>query len=288
MGPSPWTPPILAMLAVAQLTTSVLVDRLSSALWWGIACTLGVLFAHAIWVLIHECSHGLGHASPLVNRILAVGANVAHAVPSAESFRAFHMRHHKAQGRYDLDADMPSTWEVRWFRGGFVAKAAWLFLYPVLLFLRAMRVSRHGNVPLVTRWSVINTVVVVVFDLVWGLLFGWRSVGFLALCFYCALGPSFFGIRWVQEHFQLFPGQETNSYTGPLNLFMFNVGLHTEHNDFPRVAWANLPRLRRLAPEFYPAEKSLPSYARLTVRFLGDRRITIGSRILRVPLRGAA
>lgn len=288
LGPSPWTAPLLVALVGLQLAMSVLLRDVDAWLWWLVVCTVGVALAHAIWVLIHECSHGLGHASASVNRTLGVLGNLAHAVPAAESFRIFHMRHHKAQGRYDLDADLPSIWEVRFFQGGSLAKTSWLLFYPVLLTLRATRVARQGRVPLFTPWVLVNVISVVAFDLVWGGLFGWSAVGYLAVCFYCSLGPSYFGIRWVQEHFQLFPGQETNSYVGPLNLLMFNVGLHTEHNDFPRMAWTQLPRLRRMAPEFYPRETSLSSYSALTLRFLTDRGLTIGSRILRLSPRRPA
>lgn len=281
LGPSPWTAPLLLLLLCAQLGMSILLRHVEPWLWWAAVCTVGVALAHAIWVLIHECSHGLGHRSVTVNRVLGVVGNLAHAVPAAESFRIFHMRHHKAQGRYDLDADLPSVWEVRLFSRGVVGKASWLCAYPVLLALRAQRVARSGKIPLVTPWVTVNALSVISLDFAWGVTFGWRSVAYLAVCFYCALGPSYFGIRWVQEHFELFPGQETNSYTGPLNWLMFHVGLHTEHNDFPRVAWDRLPRLRRLAAEFYPKETALPSYSALTLRFLTDRRLTIGNRIVR-------
>ena len=71
------------------------------------------------------------------------------------------------------------------------------------------------------------------------------------MSFYLATGPSPLGARWIQEHFGLFGAQETNSYVGPCNRLAFNVGLHSENNDFTGVPWHRLPELRRRASEFY-------------------------------------
>ena len=69
------------------------------------------------------------------------------------------------------------------------------------------------------------------------------------------------GARWLQEHFTADPSQETFDYYGPLNLVALNIGYHNEHHDFPDVPWSRLPRLKRMAPEFYDGLKTHKSWA---------------------------
>ena len=76
-------------------------------------------------------------------------------------------------------------------------------------------------------------------------------------------------------------GQHTYSYYGPLNLLSFNVGFHVEHHDLPHVPWNRLPRLRRLASEFYDSLYTHPSWTRLWFRYLTDPELHMGTRTTR-------
>ena len=102
----------------------------------------------------------------------------------------------------------------------------------------------------------------------------------LSLFFSIGLHP--LGARWIQRHYLVSKGdQETFSYYGSLNAVTFNVGYHNEHHDFPSVAWNRLPRIRAAAPEVYEDLTAHTSWARLLVRFLFDRNISLYSRIVR-------
>jgi sphingolipid 4-desaturase/C4-monooxygenase len=59
------------------------------------------------------------------------------------------------------------------------------------------------------------------------------------------------------------------------------VGYHNEHHDFPSIPWTRLPKLHRIAKEFYdplPAHKSWPM---VTWRFITDGNIGMWSRVKR-------
>jgi fatty acid desaturase len=63
--------------------------------------------------------------------------------------------------------------------------------------------------------------------------------------------------------------QPTASHYGWLgNLLTFNAGLHVEHHDLMRIPWRRLPRLRRLAPEFYNNLEPIRSYTWLGLQFV--------------------
>jgi sphingolipid delta-4 desaturase len=94
------------------------------------------------------------------------------------------------------------------------------------------------------------------------------------------------GAFWLPEHYGLEDGQETYSYYGWLNVLLFNRGYHTEHHDFPSVPWNRLPRLRRLAPEWYGSLRSHPGYLAALRHFVSDPRVTLHSRVDRTPAEG--
>jgi len=105
----------------------------------------------------------------------------------------------------------------------------------------------------------------------------------MSLFFSVGLHP--LGARWIQRHYLTAAGesadQETFSYYGKLNVVAFNVGYHNEHHDFPSVPWNRLPRIRAVAPEAYRSLASHRSWARLLVRFLVDRDLSLFSRMVR-------
>ena len=86
---------------------------------------------------------------------------------------------------------------------------------------------------------------------------GPKALAYLALSTFFALGLHPVGGRWIQEHYETRKGQETYSYYGPLNRTCFNMGYHNEHHDFAGIPWNNLPKLKKLAPDYYD---SLASY----------------------------
>lgn len=96
------------------------------------------------------------------------------------------------------------------------------------------------------------------------MLGGWPSITYLTLSSACSLGcfaHPYLGF-WLIQHmccygveddFDSKQFQPTVSYTGSnlWNLLNFSELYHIEHHDFPEISWANLPKIAKIAPEFY-------------------------------------
>ena len=109
-------------------------------------------------------------------------------------------------------------------------------------------------------------------------LIGPAALGYLFTSFFFSIGGAPLGARWIQEHFTIFPGQETNDYYGWLNHIQLNIGYHNEHHDFPSVPWNKLPDIKRIAPEAYDTLRYHPSWAGLAWRFVTDPSISLYTR----------
>ncbi len=250
--------------------------------WWLIivvAYCIGAFANHALFVMIHECSHNLLFKGKTLNYLASITANLPHVLPSAISFTRYHRMHHVHQGNHDLDADLPDFWEARLFGNNFFSKALWLLLFPIFQVRRTFRLK---NIKPVDGWIITNWVLQFAFDVAIWVFIGPKALFFMLISFFFSVGLHPLGARWIQEHYLVLDeNQETYSYYGPLNIFAFNVGFHNEHHDFPSVPWNKLPELKSKAPGFYDTLKSHQSWTRLFFRFLFDKNITLHSRILR-------
>ena len=77
-------------------------------LWLPCAYVIGATIDHALWVLIHECSHNLVFRSRTANRVLAIVANLPMVVPAALSFWNYHLLHHRHLGELELPVKQPA------------------------------------------------------------------------------------------------------------------------------------------------------------------------------------
>ncbi len=258
---------------------------LRSAPWWQILLVswfVGAFANHTLWVLIHECTHDLIVKGKAGNRLLGMVANIPIVIPSSETFRVCHLRHHRFQGDHTQDMDMPSEWEAKLIGNTWFGKLMWQCFFWLFQGLRINRLSRHSRTSLLTPWILFNTVTILGTNALVFFLMGPGALLYLTLSVVFSIGPHPVGARWIQEHYTTFDDlQETGSYYGKLNTVALNVGHHNEHHDFPFVAWNRLPRLRRLVPEVYGQLHSYSSWTRLWLRFLFDRNITLHSRVAR-------
>ncbi len=90
---------------------------------------------------------------------------------------------------------------------------------------------------------------------------GWFSLLYLSLCYlfhYGFLGHPLMGVMLA---FHSLPPEGPNTppsgsvYDRAYNFLFFNQGLHTEHHDFPMIPWFHLPKVSRIAPEFYDQDE---------------------------------
>jgi sphingolipid 4-desaturase/C4-monooxygenase len=244
-----------------------------------LAYTVGAFASHGLFVMIHECAHRLVFRRRLPNILTGLVANLPIFVPGSFSFQKYHLKHHSHQGVYDLDADIPSRWEARLVGHSTVRKALWLLLYPLFQAVRSFRVK---EVPALDAWTLTNLAIQIAVNVAVYVMWGPKSLAYLALALFFSIGLHPLGARWIQRHYLVGGGeQETFSYYGKLNLLTFNVGYHNEHHDFPSVPWHRLPGIRAAAPEAYADLAAHMSWTRLLIRFLLDPEISLYSRMTR-------
>lgn len=178
-----------------------------------------------------------------------------------------------------MDPDLPKIWEGKFFQSP-VLKFLFLCAQPLIYTLRPLMCQ---PMPM-TAWELAEWVWMIAIDLVVYYTMGTKALTYLFLSTF--LGSSFHPLagHFVAEHYEWAKGHETYSYYGILNKLTYNVGYHNEHHDFPRIAGARLPDLKRIAPEFYENLPSHSSWVGVMWRFVTDPTITPFARTVRDTL----
>jgi sphingolipid 4-desaturase/C4-monooxygenase len=279
IGRNPYTALVVLGLVSGMIALSYFV---SQSPWWVVvlaAYFVGAFANHALFVMIHECTHNLLFKRKSWNHAIAIFANLPHGLPSAISFIRYHIKHHAFQGVHELDGDLPDFWEARLINNSFFGKAIWLLFFPVF---QSIRVIRLKEIKPIDGWIIANIVIQVSFNVAIWMLFGPKAFFFLIFSFFFSVGLHPLGARWIQEHYlTLDKNQETYSYYGPLNTIAFNVGYHNEHHDFPSIPWNRLPELNKKAPLFYQTLLSHRSWTKLFFQFLFDKKLSLYLRTVR-------
>jgi sphingolipid delta-4 desaturase len=278
IGRNPYTFLIILFCVALQITLAYF---LKDASWWwvlGASYLIGAFACHTLFVCIHEAAHNLIFKKTLWNLIAGIIANLPMVLPSAVSFKKYHIKHHSFQGVEELDGDMPYHWEARLINNSTFGKAIWLLCYPLFQMLRPARLK---EIKLWDGWTMVNMVVEIAFMSVLIYFWGAKAFVFLLASFFFSVGLHPLGARWVQEHYLTHGEQETKSYYGPLNTINLNVGYHNEHHDFPSIPWNNLPKLKAIGGRHYDSLHYHTSYTRLFFQFLFDKNLSVFSRMAR-------
>lgn len=272
---------IISVAFLIGLSWAVQAYNLSFLSLFALAYCVGAFACHAQWVLIHELSHDLVFRIPLVNTIFLLLCNTTHIIPSASSFRYFHKQHHAFLNETYKDPDVPSLIEDKIFGHSMLGKATWLSLFSVFQTVRLLRS------PQPFEWATfVNFLSNGLFTYIIFLTIGTKAVIFLLLSSLLSVGLLLhpLGARWIAEHWAVFPNQETYSYYGGvINTVAFNIGYHNEHHDFVGVPWSDLPKLRKIAPEYYENLHQHASYVKLLWAFITTPNFTLRSRVVRWP-----
>ncbi len=268
----PYQPSALWIVVFVTVHTTVAILLQKSTVWLiiPIAYFIGAFISHALWVLIHETCHNLVCGSTTANKLLSIIANMPHIFPSAIAFRHYHLWHHSRLGCGEFDMDVPTDFEINHFSRHWVLRLAWIAIYQLWIMIRSL-MPIHATLPPPPKlWLAINAFCNISYFSYILYVTSWRSMLYLVLSLNFSLSLHIVGARWIAEHFELkgSSGQETFSYYGPINYVAFFVGYHTEHHDFPNVAWRNLPVLTKMAPEFYLTRQYYSSYTDVLIRFI--------------------
>lgn len=276
-GPCTRTKYVCAALVAAQLS---LAYSLREAPWWLIilvAYAVGGFFSQWLLLANHEISHNLAFKRPLYNRLFGLFINLPIGIPIVAAFREYHLMHHTHQGVDGIDTDVPTRWEASWVKGP-LTKGLWLFGQGLAYGLRPLFMM---PLPL-NRWLVANFVVQLAFDALVYWAWGERALAYLPISALLTMGLHPMAGHYLTEHYVIAPPQETYSYYGPLNALAFNVGYHNEHHDFPYIAGSRLPKLKKLAPEFYDNLVSHRSWTSMLLRYVTRSDIGTTSRVRRL------
>ena len=282
IGPSAWSAVVVVVLVGLQLGLAVALADASLPWIVAVAWFLGAHLCFGAFTMVHEASHGIIFRRRAANRLIAYVANLPLVVPFAERFIVGHIQHHAHIGEYDLDLGMPRVEEAAWVGGSALRKLLWLFAHPLLFAGRVSYLLRRRPSP--PAWLALNIALQLLVSALVLHHLGGAALAYLALSWFFSAGPHPVAIRMVQEHVRLRPGQHTNSYYGPWNRLVFNLGYHNEHHDLPTVPWHRLPALRRLAPELYEPLAAPTSWLGTWLRFITDPTQTLWDRTLRAPL----
>mmetsp|Transcript_5776 Transcript_5776/g.8960 ORF Transcript_5776/g.8960 Transcript_5776/m.8960 type:complete len:321 (+) Transcript_5776:107-1069(+) len=268
-----------AATVALQIAIAAYASRESTPWWqfWLLAYVVGGTASHSLTLAIHEMSHNLFFKEFKHNIWYGFFANWPLIVPYSNSFKKYHLEHHRYQGVDGIDADIPTEMEALFFTTPF-RKLLWVFFQPFFYAIRPLVIQPKPF----NAQDGLNILSQVAFIATMKYFFGWSSILYMGLSTFHGLGLHPCAGHFIAEHYtnlassseghktgqtplvkggkELYP-DETFTYRGPLNMFSYNVGIHVAHHDFPFVSGLRLAEVEKMCPEFYnhlPVTKSWP------------------------------
>ena len=269
-----WRMAIQVVISVLiQIIIAILVRDLAWLKIFFIAYIVGGTINHTLSLALHELTHNLafGHSRPVANRLLGFFANLPLGLPASITFKKYHLDHHRFQGDEIYDTDVPTRLEVLLFSSR-IGKVIFLIIMPLLYSFRPMFIFPKP----IHILELVNLAIALTFDGLMFYFFGAKTALYFIISTLLGLSLHPISGHFIAEHYVFNEGHETYSYYGPLNAITYNVGYHNERkrnrfkfclilfdyfldHDFPYIPGRNLPKVRKIASEYYD---NLPSYSR--------------------------
>ncbi|KAJ0412291.1 hypothetical protein ATCC90586_009481 [Pythium insidiosum] len=279
MGHDPNTKYVVLFVVALQTYCAFLAPSLSGLVFFALAYIVGGTCNHAMMMAMHELSHNLGFKRMLPNRLCGIFANLPVGVPSAISFKRYHMEHHRYQGEEGVDVDLPTQLEGKIFNNTF-AKLFFVCFQVLFYSLRPLYVNPKKP----TIWEFYNLVACAIYNIFIYVYAGPWGLAYLLISTLLGAGLHPVAAHFIAEHYVFILGYETYSYYGILNWLTFNVGYHNEHHDFPYVPGSRLHKVREIAPEFYDNLPRHESWVAVIIEYILNPYIGAFSRIKRQTL----
>lgn len=251
-----------------------------------------------LFMLAHECNHGLVFSSTTLNRWLYTFTSMPMFLSGHHTWWIEHHVHHTDLGakkdfikrrrtfflltRYLTPLLIPfsmfmlvtqairsTVGLISYFLGLF--RGHWKpgpLTLSILADAHLVSGYRKYRMPL---WPVVYAALSLALPIVLFTTLGWKPVVYLLLSQSFMTGflhPIMFGMILSNSHFHGSQHyQPSSSYYGWFNKITFNFGYHTEHHDLSSIPWSRLPTLRKMAPEFYDPLHQTKSYTGLALCF---------------------
>jgi len=298
MGTNPWTAVLFFCLLAIQIIFSCYLE--TAPLWQLliISYTIGALLSAGMAIIGHDSAHGLVFASPRwLNKLFAcIAFTPCFMGPFANYWSVEHMYHHQVvvdkMNRYGPQQNgflfklIVTLLFVHMLSVVFICTSTILTIITIFtialkliglrktFFISKFNLPPYKNFPqIIGKWFIVNQLISNSYFIAIYYFIGPYAVlyHYLSICWANSLHP--LGMRQVQEHYLRRKDQPTNSVYGFFQLLVLNVGYHNEHHDFPNIPWNRLPKLRKLAPEFYDSLFYYKSYNEVLKNFLFDSGI---------------
>ncbi|XP_074603576.1 uncharacterized protein LOC141857066 [Brevipalpus obovatus] len=278
-------------LVLFQIVTLILLRNVHN---WLVLLLIGYFITgvinHALYIAIHEISHGQAFGSNRVHANLIFGliANLPLILPISVEYKRHHSGHHQYLGKIKMDLDAPSDFERRVFKTP-LTKTVWLMINVIFAAFRHADSKPLG--PKFTAYYILNITTQIICNFIIAYFCGLRMILFLAISWLLVIDFHPLIFQRIANHFYLFKSEdlrklrekrgssgveeqmeslESFSYYGLFNKLTFNTGYHVEHHDFPSIPCSKLPLVRKIAPEFYDNLPHYTSWTKVVRNFITD------------------